>query len=240
MPRTRDSDPHAAGRSAVKAARTEWRTRQILDAATTLMERVGFHAMSIQALADEAEVSVGLVYQYFSSKEDVLQAVIVDILNAYGEHVPDTIAAAGDDPVKRLAAGFAAYCRVVDGRHQATALAYRESKTLTPEGLERVKELELSTAQPLLAVIQDGQRRGVFLPVDAELMTHNLMTFAHSWALKHWHLSKRYDLDEYIQRQLAGILRSLLASESWHEYPELLRDRPPARGPSSRRRRPAS
>jgi AcrR family transcriptional regulator len=246
MPKTRDSETKAQadGRSAVKAARTQWRTRQILDAATTLMEDSGFHAMSIQSLADEAEVSVGLVYQYFGSKEDVLQAVIVDILTAYSERVPDAIAASGDDPVERLAAGFTAYCTVVDGRHRATALAYRESKTLTPAGLELVKELdkelELSTVQPILDVITDGQHSGVFLPVDAELMTHNLMAVAHNWALKHWHLATRYSLDEYIERQLTVALRYLLDAESWANYPTYLSDRPSKPAAKTPRRRSAS
>jgi TetR/AcrR family transcriptional regulator, cholesterol catabolism regulator len=79
------------GEAAVREARTKWRTRQVLDAATRLMERSGFHAMSIQALADAADVSVGLIYQYLGNKEDVLKAVVVDILDSYRDQVPTAI-----------------------------------------------------------------------------------------------------------------------------------------------------
>jgi AcrR family transcriptional regulator len=218
MPRVVDKSRHEEGRSAVKAARTQWRTRQVLEAATTLMERTDFHAMSIQALAEEADVSVGLIYQYFGSKEDVLHAVIVDTLEAYRQTVPAAIADAGDDHVDRIVAGFTAYCRTVDSHHQAATLAYRESKTLPAAALEEIKQLELSTVAPLLEVIKDGQKAGIFLPADAELMTHNLMMAAHSWALKHWHLSAKYTLEEYLNQQLAQILRTLLPAGSWPSY----------------------
>lgn len=39
-----------------------------------IMQRSGFHAMSIQSVADEARVSVGLIYQYFGNKEDLSPA----------------------------------------------------------------------------------------------------------------------------------------------------------------------
>jgi AcrR family transcriptional regulator len=228
MARVRGTSKHADGGSAVKAARTQWRTRQVLDAATSLMEHIGFHAMSIQALADEAEVSVGLIYQYFGSKEDVLQAVIVDILDAYRDDVPEAIELAGDDPVDRLAAGFMAYCKVVDSHHQATVLAYRESKTLTESGREQIKKMELGTIEPLLGVVNDGQSQGVFLPVDSELITHDLMLLAHGWALKHWYFAPRYKLEEYVRRQLAVVLRSLLAPEAWAVHAARLGIRLPA------------
>jgi AcrR family transcriptional regulator len=218
MPKSQPSDKNDAGKSAVKAARTQWRTRQVLEAATKLMEDQGFHAMSMQSLAEEAGVSVGLIYQYFGSKEDVLYAVIVDILDAYSKVLPQAIEEAGPDPVDQLAAGFAAYCRVVDSHHHATTLAYREGKTLPAAALDDTKQLELRTVEPLHNVIRAGQDSGVFLPVDAELMTHDLMMLAHSWALKHWHLAPRYTLDEYIDQQLALALRSLLAPETWSEH----------------------
>lgn len=59
---------------AVRAVRVSSRRRQVLDAAVTVMQRTGFHQMSMQALADEAQVSVGLIYKYFGGKEDILLA----------------------------------------------------------------------------------------------------------------------------------------------------------------------
>ena len=60
---------------AVRAARTGSRRRQVLDAAVKVMGQNGFHQMSMQELAAEAKVSVGLIYKYFGGKEDLLLAI---------------------------------------------------------------------------------------------------------------------------------------------------------------------
>jgi len=46
--------------------------RQILDAAIRVFARQGFHSTRVADIADEAGVAYGLVYHYFSSKEEVL------------------------------------------------------------------------------------------------------------------------------------------------------------------------
>ena len=57
---------------AVRAARTSSRRRQLLDAAVKVMGRTGFHQMSTQDLAAEANVSVGVIYKYFGGMDDLL------------------------------------------------------------------------------------------------------------------------------------------------------------------------
>lgn len=206
----------------VRATRTEVRTRQLLESATRLMERAGFHGMSMQALADDAQVSVGLIYQYFPSKEDVLLAVIVDILDAYRAEVPPAIAAAGDDPVHRLAAGFRAFCEVNDRHRHGTVLAYRESKTLGPEGRERIKQLELATSEPLRQAVREGLARGVFLDVDPDVAAYDAALLAHAWALKHWHFGPAMTFDHYVAQQTALLLRSMLNPRRRSRYRHLL------------------
>ncbi|MBB3036252.1 TetR/AcrR family transcriptional regulator [Hoyosella altamirensis] len=202
----------AAPKTAVSDAKQERvrrRRRQVLQAATRLMQVSGFHSMSMQAVADEAKMSVGLIYQYFGNKEDVLRAVIVDILEDFRDEVPAALDAAGADPVKRLSNGFRVFCQVVDAKRAATVLTYRESKTLTPEGLEQIKHLELETTEPIRQAVRDGVEAGVFADVDAELVVHNLLMCAHGWALKHWHLSEYLTLEQYIERELAMLLASI-------------------------------
>src|ERR1700760_1322119 len=49
--------------------------RVILDAAVRVFARQGFHTCRVSDIADEAHVAYGLVYHYFSSKEQILDAV---------------------------------------------------------------------------------------------------------------------------------------------------------------------
>ncbi|MBM7367984.1 TetR/AcrR family transcriptional regulator [Gordonia hydrophobica] len=207
---------------AAKQARAAHRSRQLLDAAARLMEKAGSEAVSMQALATEAGVSVGLIYRYFGSKDDVLLAVITDVLTQFEAQVPAAIAAAGDDPVRRVAAAFGAYCRVIDSRRHAALLTYRESNALAPDGRRQIKDLELLTIEPLQQAIADGIADGLLVAPHPELVAYNLLLLAHAWALKHWYFERTLDIEAYISAQLALSLRALVAPEHVDDYADLL------------------
>ncbi|SDK06646.1 transcriptional regulator, TetR family [Nocardioides sp. YR527] len=210
--------PHDAARQAL----VEHRSRQLLDAAARLMERDGSEAVSMQALAAEAGVSVGLIYRYFGSKDDVLLAVITDVLGAFSTTVPEAVEEAGEDPVRRLAAAFAAYCRVIDSHRHAAVLTYRESKSLDEAGRDRIKRLEVETSEPLRAAVRDGVEAGKLVAADPDLVAYNLLLLAHAWALKHWYFEQTRTLDSYIRDQLALALRAILADGLGDAYADLL------------------
>ena len=52
--------------------------RVILDAAVRVFARQGFHTCRVSDIADEAGVAYGLVYHYFSSKEEILDTVFLE------------------------------------------------------------------------------------------------------------------------------------------------------------------
>jgi len=52
--------------------------RVILDAAVRVFARQGFHTCRVSDIADEAGVAYGLVYHYFSSKDEVLDTIFLD------------------------------------------------------------------------------------------------------------------------------------------------------------------
>jgi AcrR family transcriptional regulator len=61
----------------VTTAATEKR-RLILDAAVRVFARQGFHTCRVSDIADEAGVAYGLVYHYFSSKEQILDTLFLE------------------------------------------------------------------------------------------------------------------------------------------------------------------
>jgi TetR/AcrR family transcriptional regulator, fatty acid metabolism regulator protein len=52
--------------------------RLILDAAVRVFARRGFHHCRVSDVADEAGVAYGLVYHYFSSKEEILNTLFLE------------------------------------------------------------------------------------------------------------------------------------------------------------------
>lgn len=81
--------------------------RRLLDAASDLFARKGFHAVSTEAVADAADRTSGAVYAHFGSKEGLLLALLGEQAAATGRE----IAGAVDDaatPTERLGALWSA------------------------------------------------------------------------------------------------------------------------------------
>ncbi|MFI6033658.1 TetR/AcrR family transcriptional regulator [Streptomyces sp. NPDC051315] len=64
----------------VSQAHLDARRRQILDAAALCFARNGFHATSMQDVLKEADLSAGAVYRYFSGKEELITAIVSEVL----------------------------------------------------------------------------------------------------------------------------------------------------------------
>lgn len=214
----RQDDPAKAA----TAARANLRKRQLLSAAARLMSKEGAESVSMQALADEAGVSVGLIYRYFGKKEDLLLAVIVEVLDAFAEDVPLAIEAAGPDPVERLAAGFAAYCAVINEHRDAAVLSYQESKSLSSAGRKKIKDMEISTVAPLQLAVEAAIDAGLLVKGDAELFAYNLLLLAHAWALKSWYFERSFDFATYVRKQTAVALAAVVVAEHRSTYSHLL------------------
>lgn len=52
--------------------------RRILDAAVTCFARAGFHGTSMQEICQEARMSPGALYRYFTSKDSIIEAIAVE------------------------------------------------------------------------------------------------------------------------------------------------------------------
>lgn len=146
------TDAAVAPAEAARAARSDARRRQILLGAAPLMERSGSHAVSMQSVAAAAGVSVGLIYRYFTGKQDLIQAVTEGVLDDIGRLVAETLEPE-EDPVRQIAGAFSATCTVIRDNRQAVLLTYRESNLLDEEGRRVTKELEVRTVAPLRSAV---------------------------------------------------------------------------------------
>jgi AcrR family transcriptional regulator len=82
-----------------KSSAVEDKRRQLIDAAVRVFARKGFHASRVGDIAEEAGVAHGLLYHYFKSKDEVLQAVFHEnwsLLVARIESVEETDEPAAD------------------------------------------------------------------------------------------------------------------------------------------------
>ena len=63
----------------------EARRRQILAAALRCFAREGFHRATMQDIFRESDLSPGAVYSYFTGKDELMQAIIAEVMSFAGD-----------------------------------------------------------------------------------------------------------------------------------------------------------
>lgn len=90
------------------AEKQEKRRQMILKAAEKLFARNGFHGADVEAIAKEAGIAKGTVYNYFENKDDIFLSVLDDGLHELEEKMRLNLAHV-EDPVEKIKKGIEIY-----------------------------------------------------------------------------------------------------------------------------------
>lgn len=202
----------------------EERREQIVRAAAKLFSEQGYYSTTIQDIAREADISVGLIYQYFRDKDDVLFLTLQAVLETYEREIPRALEGV-EPPLERLCLAIDAYCRIVDRKRDATVLTYRSTKSLRAERRRYVMEGETRTNRLLAACVRACIAAGLMQRVNADLLVYQYVHFAHAWALKQWAFRGRYALDEYVKEGLRLLVEPFLTEKGHAAFARIRRMR---------------
>ena len=131
------------------------RRKRILAAATRLFQKRGYADTTINAIADKAEVGVGTIYNYFSSKNEILLNIVADI---FIEKKPEEITLENDpgQPVIGYLNNYLDEFAIFDKEiwRGWFAALFQE-----PNLLERAYELDMKIVGELAGICENMQAR---------------------------------------------------------------------------------
>ncbi|WP_395715132.1 TetR/AcrR family transcriptional regulator [Reyranella sp.] len=183
----------------------EARRSRICKAAIERFANDGYRATTMQSIADTAKMSVGQIYDYFHDKEDLLVASMNDVLDAYGREVP--VAVSGkSDPFEQFTAAVHAFARVVNERRQAWLIGYREFHVLSSRQRKQILDKDVATTKLIEDRIVACMKAGLFHPVEARMLTYQILLLIQGWALSAWRLP-RMTWRDYIDSGLSILLK---------------------------------
>jgi len=140
------------------------RLRRILDAASVRFRRLGYDATHIEDIAEEAEVSVGTVYNYFGNKGDVLVAIVSLEVEEILDEGARLIAASTGDVVDAVEALIGLYydhsLHYLSKEMWRTAMALAIRSPDSPVS-RRYTALDARLAGQVCALIESLQARGI-------------------------------------------------------------------------------
>jgi AcrR family transcriptional regulator len=173
----------------------------------------------VREIAQRAGLSVGSVFNYFTSKEEILfflfsrnqERTEATLRDQQAEF--ERLKADGVNPKDLLWLAYQSYVRLIEELRRYTVLGYQEMKSLTAAERRRLLEGEERIQHFLEEIIAYGVERGVFPPGDIDLKAHSLMVLSQSWAVRHWALKRFTKVDDYLTA-LKAIVLGVVESET--------------------------
>jgi len=184
------------------------RHRQIVDAAVHLFIKQGFHKTTTRQIARAAGFSIGSLYEYIASKEDILY-LVCDAIHAEVERgVSQAMTSASGDK-NPLAEVIREYFLVCNRMSDHILLIYQETQSLPPRWRKKVLENEVRITGIFMEVLEHLVSSGDLPRISErsmELVAHNISVLGHMWTFRRWFLARHYSIEDYIELQTEFIL----------------------------------
>lgn len=187
------------------------RRSQIVDGAVRLFIKHGYHKTTTRALAKEIGMSIGSLYEYVSTKDDVLYLVCIAIHSEVEEAVKQALArpTVGKEA---LAEVIREYFHVCDRMSDHVLLMYQVTHFLPPKWQEKVLEAELRITNLFIEAMRELRELGKLPDLDDDtinLIGHNISVIGHIWAFRRWYFAHHFTIEQYIEQQTTFIMSFL-------------------------------
>ncbi len=209
--RTKESDAQEVVTQVKNQELVMERRRQIVDAAVPLFIEHGYHKTTTRLLAKATGLSIGTMYDYISTKEDVLYLVCMAIHSEVEHGVKEALAR----PLRgreALAEVIREYFLVCDRMSDHILLMYQVTHFLSPKWQEKVLEAEIRITGLFIEAMRQIKKRGLLSELDDDtirLIGHNISVIGHTWAFRRWYFAKHFTIEQYIEQQTEFIMSFL-------------------------------
>lgn len=184
------------------------RRHHIIDSTVQLFIEHGYHKTTTRMIAKAADCSIGSLYEYVSSKEDLLYLVCKtiheEVINALEKAMSHTV-----DGQEQLSEMIRLYFFVCDKMADHILMMYQVTQFLPKKHKERVLASELDITQIFIKAIVSMAGKHDFPELDKKtirLVAHNISVLGQMWAFRRWQIQKELTIDEYVNIQTDFVL----------------------------------
>ncbi len=142
--------------------------------AVRIFKRKGYHATSVQDIADAVGLQKGSLYHYISSKDELLHKILERSTGALTRQFQDILASEAAPPDK-LRAAIAAHLAALTQELDLYTVYLAERRTLTGRVNARVRSEAERQARLVEQIVQEGITQGAFRRTDAKMVAHAIL-----------------------------------------------------------------
>lgn len=142
---------------------------EIAQAAIKLFEQKGYHATSVQDIADEVGLQKGSLYHYISNKEELLMKITQQSISSFNQRL-EKIIQTHSSAKEQLLLAITNHITYVAGNPEMTTVLLREAFSLEPSHHEVIKQETDRYLTLWTQIIDSGIERGEFKPGHTRLI----------------------------------------------------------------------
>jgi AcrR family transcriptional regulator len=170
---------------------------RIFDAALKISNEKGFQAMSMRDFSKETGLSMGALYAYFGSKDDLLDMILRQgrqlVLRILDQHIHPI-----GNPVQKLETAIRTHLYLSEALQPWFYFSFMEAKNMSPREKEKTVASELYTDQLFADILKEGQEAGLFTPRDRQQSAGGIKALLQDWYVKRWKYARRKTaVDQY-------------------------------------------
>lgn len=186
------------------------RRQELVNAAVKLFVNKGFHKTTVREIAKEFGMSMGALYDYIRTKEDILFLVCDHIFKSVSDKLEASMRTEKDTK-KKLRNAIRDYFIIIDSIQDYTLLLYQETKSLSRKDRNYVLSAEMELTNIFEKIIIQGIKEKTF-KIDkrtAKIIANNIMVQGQMWSFRRWFAQKNFSLNNYIKIQSDLVLNSI-------------------------------
>jgi len=186
------------------------RRQELVNAAVKLFVNKGFHKTTVREIAKEFGMSMGALYDYIRTKEDILFLVCDYIFKSVSDKLQ--VSMVGEkDAKEKLKNAIRDYFIIIDSIQDYTLLLYQETKSLNRKDRNYVLSAEMELTKIFEKILAQGIKEKTF-NIDkrtAKIVANNIMVQGQMWSFRRWVAQKNYSLNNYTKIQTDLIINAI-------------------------------
>lgn len=171
----------------------------IFGAVLKISNKIGFKSMSMRDLSRECGLSMGALYNYFSSKDELLEMLQHQRRSITGKILDERITLESSAPGKLKAAIFT-HLFLSEAMQPWFYFSFMEAKNLSQIEKQKAMESELASEKMICDILILGQEQNVFNAHDPQLGASIIKAMLQDWYLKRGKYAlKNISVDQYAE-----------------------------------------
>lgn len=172
---------------------------RIFDATLKIGNAKGFHAMSMRDLSEETNLSMGALYAYFKSKENLLVMLQKNGRDNFLNILRDA-ASNGESALEKLQTYVKTHLFMSEAMQARFYFTYMEGKNLNKAERKLAVEHELEGDNLLTEILKQGEKENIFKNQKHSVTSALIKAMLNDWYLKRWKYAKLdISVDKYAE-----------------------------------------